>query len=88
MNITIWPKSKVGKWAAILGIAYIVLMWLKLQFHLPVFSFAIAGVGLVGFVLSLIAVLKNKDRALIILLPLLAGIVLVIWIVAEILYPH
>lgn len=88
MKIILFPKSKSGKWAIGIAATYIILLWLKVQFHIPVISFAIAGIGLLGFVFTVIAITKYRERSVLVILSFLVGITLVLWICGEILYPH
>jgi len=87
MKINLLPKTASGKWAAILTIAFIILISLKIRhgIHLP--TFIIAGLGVAGFVVGIIALVK-KDRAIMTFLSILVGLVIFLWIAAEIIYPH
>ena len=86
----ILPKTTLGKWAVGLSIAFIVLIGMKIAdyFHFPLPTPAIAALGLMGFILSLIAIFRNKDRAILIFLPVLVGLVIILWTTAEFIFPH
>jgi hypothetical protein len=84
MQLSLLPKTKAGKWAAILGILFIIMISLKIAGFMPLMTFAIAAFGLAGFVASIIAIIK-KDRAIIVFIAFLAGIVIILWIVGEVL---
>lgn len=93
MKIQIWSKTKIGKWASILTLLFIVLMALKLSalaitIRLPFPSPFIAVLGVIGFVLGIISVFKNKDRAFFVLLSLPVGLLIIFWLTAEMLFPH
>lgn len=88
MKIPILPKSRLGKWAVGLSIAFVVFIWMKIGGINPMPSFFIAALGLAGFFFSITAVIKNKDRAILILAPILVGLVIIMWIIGEIMYPH
>ncbi|MCK9358120.1 MAG: hypothetical protein M0R22_13395 [Dehalococcoidia bacterium] len=88
MKAAFVPKTKPGRWSLWLGIAFIVLMWAKTQVRFPLPSPAIAVVGLLGFVLALVAVFKSKDRSILGLVPILVGALIVFWIAAELMFPH
>jgi len=62
-------------------------MYLKLQFRLPIISFIIFGIGILGFVFGVIA-LKRKDRSIFALISIIVGILIIIWIAAELFFPH
>ncbi len=84
----ILPKTPSGKWALGLSLAFIVLMAVKIIGFLPLPTFGIAALGLAGFIFGIVAVFKNRDRALLIVIPVLAGIVIVLWTAAELIFPH
>jgi len=88
MKITLLPKNNLGKWSVGLSIAFIILIWLKIQFSIHVMTFAIAALGLAGFIVSIISIIKNKDRAVLSFLPILVGLIIILWIAAEIIFPH
>jgi membrane associated rhomboid family serine protease len=93
MKIQIWSKSKIGKWASILTLLFIVLMALKLStlaitIRLPFPSPFIAALGVIGFVLGLISIFKNKDKSLFVLLSIPVGLLIIFWVAAEIAFPH
>ena len=88
MRFTFLPKTTLGKWALGLSIAFIILIWWKIQGSMPIPTFAIAALGIAGFVISIVAIFKNKDRCILFLLPLLVGLVILLWTAAELIFPH
>jgi hypothetical protein len=88
MRLALLPKTAMGKWSVALSIAFIVLIWAKIEDSMPVPTFAIAVLGLAGSILAVTAVLKKKDRSVTFLLPILVGLVLVVWVAAELAFPH
>ena len=90
MRFTFLPKSTIGKWALGLSIFFIILICLKMQnsISLPLPTFAIAGIGLAGFTVAIIAIFRNKDKAILNFLPILVGLIIILWIAAELLFPH
>ena len=90
MRFTFLPKSTIGKWALGLSIFFIIFISLKIQdsISLPLPTFAIAAIGLAGFIVAIIAILRNKDKAILNFLPLLVGLVILFWISIELLFPH
>ncbi|MGJ4850113.1 hypothetical protein ACH6CV_07665 [Bacillota bacterium Meth-B3] len=93
MKILLWPKATAGRWAAGLTLTFIVCMALKfadpavpIRFPLP--TPFIAGLGVIGFVMGVISAIKNKDRALLTWLSILIGLLVIIWVAAEIAFPH
>lgn len=41
-----------------------------------------------GFLLGIVSVVKNKDRSILTLLAILIGLLIILWAVAEIVFPH
>ena len=87
MKMGLLPKSTVGKWAVGMAAAFVILMILKYLFPLPLPSPLIAVFGVSGFVASVTALVK-RDRAVFVFLAFLLGLIILIWISAELIYPH
>jgi hypothetical protein len=90
MRFTFLPKSTLGKCAVGLSIVFIIFICLKIQnaISLPLPTFAIAAFGIAGFILAIIAIFKSKDKAILNFLPILVGLIILLWIVAELIFPH
>lgn len=88
MKVTLWPKSDLGKWSARLSIAFIILISLKIMNAAPMPTFTIAILGLVGFFMGIVAMIKNKERSIPIFLSIVVGLLIIFWTVAEFIYPH
>ncbi len=93
MKPTVIPKTKQGKWAAILTLFFIVIMLLKISalavyIRLPFPSPFLAIIGVVGFALGIISIVRYKERALLTLLSIPVGLLIVFWVVAEMVFPH
>ncbi len=93
MKMQLYSKTKTGKWAGILTLLFIVLMAIKLSalamyIRLPLPSPFLAIIGVIGFVLGMISIVKNKDRAIFTFLSIPIGLLIVIWTAAEIIFPH
>lgn len=93
MKIQLWSKSTTGKWAAALTLLFIISMSVKLSTlamlirrSLPTPFLAIIGV--IGFLLGIISIVKNKDRAILTLLSIPIGLLIILWTAAEIIFPH
>ena len=77
MKITFLPRSRLGKWGFSLSLAFILLLFAQIQFSLiPLPVFSVMALGVAGFVLSIIALIK-KDRALGTLLSIIIGAVII-----------
>ena len=89
MKIQVISKTKAGKSAAFLTLLFIVLIILKFfTYSIPLPTPVIAGLGVIGFILGTISMIKSKDRSLLTLLSVILGLLVVLWIAAEILFPH
>lgn len=82
MKITLLPRTPLGKLAAYLSIAFIILISLKIQPGIPVSTFAIAAIGMIGFVIGIISFFK-KDRSIGNFLSIVVGLVIISWVAAE-----
>ena len=77
MKITFLPRSRLGKWGLFLSLAFVILLFAQIQFSLiPLPVFSLLTLGVVGFVLSIIAFIK-KDKALGTLLSIIIGAVII-----------
>jgi len=85
MKLQIWSKSKIGKWANSLTLIFFVLIALKLinlqAIRLPIPTPIIVVLGFVGFLMGLISIIKEKDKAVFTILSILVGLLILIWIV-------
>ena len=88
MKLNFIPKTRLGKWSIGLSIVFIILIWTKIQYSIPMPSFAIAALGLTGLFTGIVAIFRNKDRSVLNLLPLLVGLLILLWITAELIFPH
>lgn len=93
MKIQLCSKTTTGKWVAILTLLFIVLISLKLStlvmlIRLPLPTPLIAVIGVAGFIVGVVSIIKNKDRALLTLLSIPVGLLIIFWTAAEIAVPH
>ena len=82
------PRTRACKWALGLSVAFIVLIAVKIIAFLPLPTFVVAALGLVGFIMGIVAILKNKDRAILTFIAILVGLVIMLWTVLEFIFPH
>ena len=82
------PKTRSGKWALWLCVAFIILITVKIIGFLPLPTFAVAALGLAGFIMGIVAIFKNKDRAILTFLAILVGLVIMLWTALEFIFPH
>jgi hypothetical protein len=88
MRFVFLPKTTLGKCSIGLSILFIIFILLKIQGSMPMPTFAIAVFGIAGFIIAIIAIFKKEDKAILNLLPLLVGLVILLWIAAELMFPH
>lgn len=82
------PKTRAGRWALGLSVTFIVLITVKIIAFLPLPTFAIAALGLAGFIIGIVAIFGNKDKAILNFVPILVGLIIVLWTVGELIFPH
>lgn len=90
MRMHLVPNTKAGKWAVGFTLAFIVFLAIQMTTSgaLPLPTLVIALLGMIGFIVALVAFIKYKDRAILTLLSLVLGLLLTFWILAEIAFPH
>jgi len=88
MKIKIWPSTLVGKIATVFALVFIVMISLKMMGLMPLLTFFIAGLGMIGFIAGIVAVFKFKDRTVLTILSLIVGLIIIFWAAAEFLFPH
>jgi len=88
MKATFTPTTRSGKWAVVLSLAFIILISLKIMGTMPLPTFAIAAIGLLGFLIAIFAFFNSKERSILIYLSILVGLVIIFWTAAELLFPH
>ena len=82
------PTTKLGKWALWLSVAFIILITIKIVLWLPLPTFVLAVLGIAGFIVGMIAIIKDEDRAVLIFVSILVGILIILWTVLEFVFPH
>lgn len=87
MKHWIKPETLLGKWSVLLGILFIVFITLKMGPGFPLPTFAIAAIGIAGFVTGIISIVK-KERSILVFLSVLLGLLIIAWIIGELVYPH
>lgn len=93
MKMQLYSKTKSGKWASILTLFFITLMAIKLSalamlIRLPLPTPFLAVIGVIGFLLAIISIVKNKDRSILTFLAIVIGLLIILWTAAEIIFPH
>lgn len=89
MRVKLIPHSKTGKWASILLLLFIVLMYLKfMAYRVPFPTPAIVPIGVASMVMGAVSFIKHKDRSILTFLSILMGLLIIVWVTAEIMYPH
>jgi len=88
MKTTFAPKTNTGKWALGLSLAFIILITFKILGSMPLPTFSIAAIGLVGFIVGVFAIIKNNERSILTFIPILVGLVIILWTLGELIYPH
>lgn len=80
------PKTGLGKSAVILSALFFIFFGFK-AIPVPLPSQIIFAIGFAGFFVDIIAFIK-KDRSIAGVFPLLLGLLITVFVIAEIVYPH
>ena len=88
MKTIVLPKTCIGKWALGLSIAFIVLIAMKIQGSLPMPTYTITALGLTGFAMGIVAILRNRDRGILNYMAITVGVVIIAWITTELILRH
>ena len=89
MKMGLWPKAKAGKYAVCFTLLFSILMILKFfTYSIPLPTPVIAGVGVLSFIFGTISTIKNKDRSPLTLLSVMVGLLVILWVAGEIIFPH
>ncbi|MEI8201323.1 MAG: hypothetical protein WCG21_14795 [Eubacteriales bacterium] len=88
MKMTLAPKTSTGKWSIGLSVAFIIMLGLKMMSFMPIPSPVIFVMELIGFVIGIVAIIKFKERSILVFLSTFVGLLVAIWTAAEIIYPH
>ncbi len=82
------PVIKLGKWALWLSVAFIVLITIKIVLWFPLPTFVLAALGIAGFIVGMIAIIKDKDRAVLTFVAIFVGVLIILWTILEFVFPH
>jgi len=77
MKISLFPTSKLGIEAAGFSVAFLIFTWIRIQFTMPIEAYIIYSLGIIGFFLGIVAIIKNKERSIFGFLPILVGLAMI-----------
>jgi len=103
MKLHFMPKTTLGKWSVALIVAFIVLLvsfqflvalgqrggetfFSALVLTVPILIAGISGVS--AFITGLIGVIRSRERSVIVYLAVAIGLLVLLWGLAEIIFPH
>jgi len=103
MNIHLIPKTRLGKWSIWLIIAFILLFitfqllvasgqrggstfFSNLALSVPMLIAGISGVS--AFFTGIIGILKSKERSVLVFIAMIIGFFILVFVLAEFLFPH
>jgi hypothetical protein len=86
--MTFFPKTRVGTWGLSLSSAFALLFVLKVTLSIPVPSFAIFGVGILGVILNVIALFRGERSIIFYVFGGLISSFVLFWVGGELLFPH
>lgn len=103
MKITFLAKTKLGKWSIGLIIAFLAFIGIFLLFialgerggqtffsnlKLALSGLSSAASAIASFIVGLISIIKSKERSVLVFISSLIGFLILLWVLAEILFPH
>ena len=104
MSISFLPRTQLGKWSLRLMIAFLSLLLIrraimvlfqisggKTFFSNPVLGILMLGSGaaaVIAFLTGAFAVIRNRERSILVFLTTLIGLFILVFIFMEILLPH
>jgi len=89
-----FPKSKIGRISFWLGVSAFILMflqyWIAMLFQT---SFILPGILVMVAIIAsgvsaVIALIKHKDKAILLIIPLLIGLFGIFFVIGELVFPH
>lgn len=88
MKAKLAPSSKLGSAAVIVSGIFVLLGAFKLlaprlRFGLPLSMQHLAGIGILGSLLGLGALLKFKDKSILTIATIVFGVLIAVWLVLE-----
>ena len=87
-NLHVTPKEMPGWVGLWLTLAFVALFVLKVAVSIPVPSYAIFALGILGLIANVWAVARGERSLATLGFGGLVGLFAVIWILAEVLFPH
>ena len=98
MRVTILPKTLLGKWSVGLAVAFILLIILSgVLTGLggvgpgpvgPIVGVAFGISGIAAFVTGLISIIKSKERSILVFLVVVVGVLALLFLLGEVIFPH
>lgn len=98
------PKTRLGKWSVGLVVVFFVLLGIgqiivrfqgsredQTFLSNPLLSIPMLGSGaaaILAFFTGIVAIIKNKERSILVFLSTLLGLLVLIFVLGEILFPH
>jgi len=103
MKITFMPKTQLGKWSVGLILGFFIFLafffilvelgerggatiFSNLKLLIP-YSLAVFS-AIASFLTGIISVLKKKERSVLVFLSIILGFLILLWVLAELLFPH
>ena len=97
----VWPGTRLGWWAFGLVALYVVLsildtaVFMRVTFSeqltqtvLPFYGIFMLLCGLAGTIIALIAIIRKKERSILVWICLLPGVFVLFLVFGELLFPH
>lgn len=88
MAVQVFPAKRLGWWGLGVTLGFVVLFLLKAGVSLPLPSPLIFGVGVIGVVLSVWAVVRGERSLVLMIVAAVVAAFVLFWIGGELLFPH
>ena len=88
MSAHVFPAGPRGRWGLGLMVAFAALFALKASGAVPLPTFVIFGIGIIGAILGVVAVTRGERSPVLVMVGGLITTLLLFWLAGELLFPH
>ena len=82
------PLTRLGRWAAGMGVLFVVMFLLKTNIPIPVPAMFVMAIGIIAGILIPVAIIWKRERSWLLWLMLIPGLFAILFTLGELLYPH
>lgn len=88
MSAPVFPAEPLGRWGLGLMVAFAALLALKAGGSMPLPTFVIFEVGIIGAILGVVSVTRGERSPVLVMLGGLIVTFLLFWLAGALLFPH